>query len=565
MKKIILLSLLFCFSISASTPSPNIDSINTLHQALKTQHCEQIIGDYLKRILTYNLSLAKGAPINAFVSLNPSLLLEAQALDADYAKTGKLKGPLHCVPVIIKDNIDSIDTPSTSGSLALLGSQPNQDAFLVKRIKRAGGLIIGKGAMDELANGMSGISSKSGRVGNAYDPNRNPGGSSGGVAAAVSANFALVGIGTDNSGSIRIPAAFNRVAGLRPSDGLISQTGIFPRGNTDGVAGPIARNYQDLAILLGVIAAYPDSHDPKTKIKKKRRLDYTTGLSDATLKDKRIGIVQGVRDYKPFNTQDKNAKKLFQLTFKKLKDAGATLIPISFPDFDSDRDDNMAGEVEDINDYLNSFPSTRRNFQDICLSHRTFIFGSIKKCLAHIHDVPHRNSKAFKTVFKRFKKNRDYVQHEMRIKYLDALLMPISLSVGPTYDTDLITSAVAPIASNAGLPSITLLTSNDKTHPLRFASVELIGKQYDEAKLINIASAYDRLSNENPPPVLSTSKEELSLVSMPLPAYNELLTLIGDRAFHRFLEYAKTQYIEPSPFRALVRDTMHKMSKRQYS
>lgn len=163
---------------------------------------------YLTRIQSYDMNLNRDAPINAFVALNPNAIVEAKHLDKQYQKTGQFKGMMHCVPVIVKDNIDTVDTSSTSGSLALLGSQPNQGAFLVQKLRNAGAIIIGKGSIDEFASGMSGRSSKSGRVGNAYDPAVNSGGSSAGVGAGVSANFAMVGIGTDNSGSIRIPATY---------------------------------------------------------------------------------------------------------------------------------------------------------------------------------------------------------------------------------------------------------------------------------------------------------------------------------------------------------------------
>ena len=186
------------FSIKEST-------IDSTHTALKSGSidCVELIQSYLSRIKKYNFSLKRGAPINAFVSLNPNALSQAKRLDSYFKQSGKLIGPLHCIPVALKDNIDTVDTPSTSGSLALLGSQPIRNAFLVNKIRAAGGIIIGKAAMDEFASGGQGISGRSGRIGNVYDPDKNPGGSSGGSAVAVSANFAMLGIGTDNSGSVR--------------------------------------------------------------------------------------------------------------------------------------------------------------------------------------------------------------------------------------------------------------------------------------------------------------------------------------------------------------------------
>ena len=240
-------------------------TIESIHNAIKNHQitCKELVNKYLERIKLYNLSISKHAPINAFTEININVLDQAKKLDDAYSKTQQLSGSLHCIPVVLKDNINSYDSTSTSGTLSLLGNQPHQDAFLVAKLREAGAIILGKGGMDELASGMFGINNRNGRIGNAYDPDKNPGGSSGGSAVAVSANFAMIGIGSDNSGSVRIPAAFNGIYGLRPSTGLISQQGIFPAGNLDGTAGPLARNVEDLARVLDVIAK-EDQNDTKT-------------------------------------------------------------------------------------------------------------------------------------------------------------------------------------------------------------------------------------------------------------------------------------------------------------
>ncbi len=329
-------------------------TISSVHTAMKAHKltCIELITRYLTRIKIHNLNLERGAPINAFVALNPNVFSQAKALDHYYTSTGNFSGPMHCIPVVVKDNIDTVDTPSTSGSLAMLGSQPTKDAFLVHKLREAGALIIGKGAMDEFASGMDGISSRSGRVGNAYNPNQNPGGSSSGPGAAVSANFAMIGIGTDNSGSVRIPAAFNGIYGLRPSTGLISQSGIFPRGNMDGVAGPMARTIKDLAITLSVIASSSDPNDPKTQLETHRTAAYTDYLKPDGFEHKRIGIIISVGDKKTFDENNKSATEIFDKTFKNLQRFGATLIRVKLPRFNSDRNNNMAGEIQEINEYL---------------------------------------------------------------------------------------------------------------------------------------------------------------------------------------------------------------------
>lgn len=327
------------FSRPQKINQPQLESvsIHSIHDAIQNHQmtCFDLVAAYIERIKKYNLSARSAAPINAWTELNPSVLVEAQQLDAAFKQSGKLTGALHCIPVILKDNIDSFDTTTTSGSYALLGSQPVRDAFLVSNLRKAGAIILGKGGMDEFAWGMIGISSRSGRMGNAFNPNKNPGGSSGGPAAAVSASFAVLGIGTDNSGSVRIPAAFHGLVGLRPSTGLISQQGIFPMGNLDGTAGPIAKSTEELALVLDIIAK-PDPQDPKT-LDIPRIESYKQFLNRNGLMNKRIGIVHNVNGIKPFENMPGRILKIVQSATQDMHKMGATFIDIDLPLFNNDR------------------------------------------------------------------------------------------------------------------------------------------------------------------------------------------------------------------------------------
>lgn len=514
----------------------------------KSVRCTDIIDAYLNRIKRYDLSLSRGAPMNALVAINPSAHEEAKTLDRYANKHHALKGPMHCVPVVIKDNIDSIDTPSTSGSLALLGSRPTQDASLVKQLKKAGAIIIAKGAMDEFASGMFGYSSKSGRVGNAYDPNLNPGGSSGGVAVAVAASFAVVGIGSDNSGSIRIPASFNRLYGLRPSTGLVSQTGIFPRGNLDGVAGPITRTLADMAVTLNVIAAV-DQHDSKTlAIKPRVNTKYLTTIRQASLKGKRIGLVKRVGTYQPFKLPQAETKQLMTQALNVFDQAGAKLIDVQLPEFNVSRDDNMGGEVEEMNDYLKRFPSTRRDFSDICHSKRTLIFGTEKECMTHPKKVALKSSTTYQAVLTRFKKNRQQVMQLMKEKKLDALLLPISRTIGPTYEVKYITSAAAPISSNAGLPSLGFSYGKRKVHPTEFVALELVGGFNDESRLLALGAALEKEMTQTPAPKLSHGKEFGSLMDYSISQCNLLFTELGALTYNRYFKPKNTMTIPAKTF-----------------
>lgn len=551
------------FSQQQNVYQPQLESatIRSIHHAIQNHQftCFDLVTTYIDRIKKYNLSTKKFAPINAWSEINPSAIVQAQQLDASFKNTGLLSGPLHCIPVILKDNIDSFDTTTTSGSYALLGSQPVRDSFLVEKLRKAGAIILGKSGMDEFAWGMIGISSRSGRIGNAFNPNKNPGGSSGGSAAAVSASFALLGIGTDNSGSVRIPAAFHGLVGLRPSTGLISQQGIFPMGNLDGTAGPIARTTEDLAILLDIIAK-PDLHDPKT-LDIPRVKTYKEFLKMDGLTNKRIGIVHNVNNIDTFDKMPSYILKIVQKATQNMQKMGATLIDIDLPLFNNDRKNNQAGEVQDVNEYLASFPSTRKNFQDICESNRTRNFGTKKDCLHFIKNMASKSSKSYQQAQSIFAKNKIYVQKIMKRDKLDALLIPISTHGTATYDEMTVNTWRAPVSSNSGLPSISINIGYSDDMPI---GIELVGKQFHEGTLIEIAYAYEKHTSNKISPTMP--EENPKLLNLSIPELNNLFTLLGKNAYEEVLMHSKdtndkASELTPEKFQKITVDTIDKMKR----
>lgn len=517
--------------------------------------CEEVVNAYLDRIKKYNFNTNQTAPINAFTEINPSVLEEARKLDKEFSKTRSLKGPLHCIPVVIKDNIDTFDMTTTTGTYALLGSQPTYDAFLVAKLRQSGAIIIGKTGMDEFAWGMVGISSRSGRVGNAHDPSKNPGGSSSGTAVAVSANFALVGIGTDNSGSIRIPAAFNGIFGLRPSLGLISQKGIFPMGNLDGVAGPMTRTVSDLAIVLDAIA-HVDQEDQKT-IHISREKTYTAYLNKNGLQSKRIGIVRQVGNVNTFKDMPLSVKRTIQYSLQKMQKLGGVIIEgIILPRFDSYREFNQAGEIQDVNTYLASFPATRKNFQDICQSDRTRTFGTPSECLHFMKKTYKKYGQQYQKALKIFKKNAAYVHETMERYHLDALLIPISTSGSATYDIYKVNTWQAPVSSNAGLPSIAIPIGYNPEDSLPIG-IELVGKQFQEGTLIEIAYAYEQYTPLSTMPTMSYPNKTLQALS--IPELNNLITSLGEETYEKVLKNRK----EAKKIDALTSDIFRKIVKEQ--
>ena len=205
-----------------------------------------LVDSYLARIQAYDQA---GPRLNAIVLINPRAREEAEALDRERGEKGP-RGPLHGIPVLIKDNYDTADMPTSGGALALATLQPSADAFQVRKLREAGAVILGKTTMHELASGITNISSLTNQTRNPYDLYRTPGGSSGGTGAAIGASFAAAGMGSDTCGSIRIPAANQNLVGLRGTHGLSSRTGVMPLSSTQDIAGPLARTVTDLAIML---------------------------------------------------------------------------------------------------------------------------------------------------------------------------------------------------------------------------------------------------------------------------------------------------------------------------
>lgn len=238
-------------------------SIREIQNALEQNQISsvQLVQQYLDRIQAYDKD---GPRLNSIVRINPAALIEAQALDSERLRTGP-RGPLHGVPIVVKDNYNTDFMPTTGGSVALANFIPNENAAQVDKLKQAGAIILAKTNLHEYAYGITSIGSLQGQTRNPYDPRRVPGGSSGGTGAAVAASFAAAGFGSDTCGSIRIPSAFNNLIGLRPSKGLSSIYGILPLSHTQDVAGPLARSAEDLAIILDIVSGY-DARDAATEI-----------------------------------------------------------------------------------------------------------------------------------------------------------------------------------------------------------------------------------------------------------------------------------------------------------
>ncbi|MBD8062929.1 hypothetical protein H9624_11425 [Actinomycetaceae bacterium Sa1BUA1] len=280
-------------AVAAPAPSPfHVDetTIADIHAAFAdgTLSCVDLVGEYLARIAAYEDT---GPAINSLVTVAPDALDQARALDAAY-RDGDV-GALHCIPVVLKDNVETADMPTTGGSKALAGDVPPEDAYITGRLREEGAIILGKGNMDEWAHGgQAGYSSVNGQTLNPYDPSRSIGGSSGGPAAAVAANFAVLSIGTDTLGSIRSPANAASLAAVKPTLGLVSGTGIIPFALTFDVAGPMTRTIRDSAEMLNVVAGVDPEDERTLAAAGNTPEDYTAFLREDALDGVRVGVLR---------------------------------------------------------------------------------------------------------------------------------------------------------------------------------------------------------------------------------------------------------------------------------
>ena len=250
---------------------------------------EQLTQLYLNRIEAYD---EQGPSLNSIITINPNALQTAAELDKERQTIGP-RSPLHGIPILLKDNYDTFDLPTTAGSLSLEGSIPPDDAFVVDKLRDAGAVILGKTNLDEFARGSSGLSSLGGQTRNPYALDRVPGGSSAGTGAAIAANFATAGLGTETGVSIRNPATNNNLVGIAPTEGLVSRDGVVPISFTQDRAGPLTRSVSDAAVVLSAIAGY-DTSDPVTanSIGKIPAQGYTSFLDENSLNGARIGVLQ---------------------------------------------------------------------------------------------------------------------------------------------------------------------------------------------------------------------------------------------------------------------------------
>ena len=326
-------------------------NVSRFHKALAKKEftCEKLVKAYLQRVNAFDIS-EHGSCIKSIIAVNPDAITQAQKLDEIFSEKG-LVGPLHGVPVLLKDNCETENMPTTAGSLCLKNFHTNHDAHIVKLLKNAGAIILAKTNLHEFAIWGETVSSVLGQTLNPYDLTRTPGGSSGGTGAAVAANFGMVGIGTDTVNSIRSPASACSLCGIRPTTGLISGDGIVPYSHTQDTAGPIARTVEDAVLVLDVlIDNYPSEAGYA------RPAAYMDYLKADGLKGKRLGVLTSFWG-QGFDAE--TVKQTLAPAMETLKREGAELVEISENIDSTDIAKNISIHLfelkENLEAYLRSF------------------------------------------------------------------------------------------------------------------------------------------------------------------------------------------------------------------
>ncbi|MDN3676342.1 amidase [Flavobacterium paronense] len=470
---------------------------------------EQITKLYLDRIEAIDKN---GPKLNAIIELNPDALSMAKAMDKE-RKEGKIRGPLHGIPILIKDNIDTADKMmTTAGALALVGNIAKKDAFIVEKLRDAGAVLLGKTNLSEWANfrssnSCSGWSSRGGQTKNPYMLDHSPCGSSSGSGSAVAANLCAIAVGTETDGSITCPASVNGAVGIKPTVGLVSRSGIIPISHTQDTAGPLTRTVTDAAILLEVLSGVDDA-DKITKESIGKATKFTSFLDVNGLKGKRIGV-----EKKKYSNQFLN--KLQNEAVAILKQQGATIVEIEYLDnvnaLGNDENEVMKYEFKyGVNAYLSNANAKVKTLEEVINFNKqnedkampTFKQEILEMCAAKkgLDDTTYTNA-----LVKSHNGTKQILDNIMQKNKLDAIT---GLTMGPSCSIDTIYGdrwgdvfLTAP-AAMSGYPHISLPCGKVYELPV---GLSFFSGAYQEGELIAIAYAYEQATKHRAKPSFKKS------------------------------------------------------------
>jgi len=498
---LVALGILGCKSDNEMKPIDlNELTIEQVHESYKAgrYNSQALVSAYLKRIEKYN------SRTNALTTINSDALAKAKELDKEFSKTKKLR-PLHGIPVIVKDNFNTIGLPTTAGSNALKDFVADEDAFIVKKMLDAGAIIIAKSNMAEWAfSAMHTESSTAGTTRNPYNLEYVPAGSSGGTAAAIASNLGLVGLGTDTGNSIRGPSSHNALVGFRPTLGLTSRSGIVPLYLRNDVAGPMCRTVEDATRVLEVIAGF-DPKDPLTKHSEgKVEKNYQQFLKKDGLKDARIGILTELSEDKP----DPEIKALFEKAVKDLGRLGAEVVDkVNVPNFDELRKNQWCDDFRhDVEAYLKEYVKrdSMKTLEDIIRVGSKSNYARETLEYFRTHNGREKNPQiACGTPYddKRRVAFREAIEKRMDELKLDAIIYPtwnnkpakiVNFRKDYKGDNNQI------VAPHTGQPAFTVPMGFTKGNLP--AGLQFLGRMYSEPTLIKFAYSYEQGTKHRVPP-----------------------------------------------------------------
>ena len=484
----------FCiFSANPSAQSFDVFEIGIrdLQRELEagTTTSVELVELYFARIEAYD---KQGPALNTIVRINPNAREQAAGLDEERKRTGP-RSLLHGIPVLIKDNYNTREMPTTNGSIAFANFVPSRNATQVDLLLEAGAIIIAKTNLHEYARGITSIASLIGQTKNPYDIRRVPGGSSGGTGAAVAASFGAVGMGSDTCGSIRIPAAFNNLIGLRPSKGLSSIYGIMPLSHTQDTGGPLARTVEDLAIVLDLTIGYDVNDDATTIMQSLPLPRFLDSLDSLQLDGLRFGKISSY-----FEDADPRVQGKIEEALSWYKEQGVQIIEVEIPN-QSDLV-SASGVIgyefkPDFNKYLADNPGAGIANLDEIVSYSLYheaLESMMKRSVEQDSD-----QESYEEALAARQDLRTAIEEVFAIHNLDALVYPTIMQV-PVMIGDPQPGTGCPLAANSGLPALSLpvgFTNNDLP-----VGMELLGRHFQDAGLLAIAKHYELANNPRKPP-----------------------------------------------------------------
>ena len=457
-----------------------------------------LVDFYLARIEAYDKN---GPALNSIAYINPLAREEAQALDQERQQNGS-RGPLHGIPILVKDNYETIGMPTGAGSKSLAGFAPDRDAELVARLRAAGAIILGKTTMHEFAYGIETWGSAFGKTRNPYDPERNPGGSSGGTGAAVAANFAVAGLGSDTCGSIRIPASHNSLVGLRGTQGSSSRCGIIPLSSTQDIGGPLARSIADLALILDITVGH-DPEDPQTTpVSPRLQGTFMDALDPDALSGKRIGIVSELRYRGP---EDRNVASVFDTAIQQMEALGVETVTVSLPVLEEEIYQVFGGFYvlqhdfsNDIDSYLYSRPGAPvQSLREIIET--GLVIPEVQRHLQTSLDLQNDPDEIYLEEFSKRERLKAAIHEVMERHELDALAYPAIRQIAARVNEEQ-SDDNCHLASNSGFPAITVPAGfSEEGMPV---GLELLGRPWDDARLVGMAFAFEKATRHRRAPVM---------------------------------------------------------------